>query len=148
MLKQHLKAAKLALKLQQPRQLLDIVKGMLHASQTTPLTHKGYIAQLAPFAKSLSQSDMQNVFTYIRDWNTSPKNCACAQALLGAVLATHGPKVLNSMSVQRTPYSESCMTRCDRLCCALYRSPCAGHCICARPSRDLRSSFAIFREAL
>lgn len=93
MLKQHLKAAKLALKLQQPKQLLEIVKAMLHSPQTKPFTHKAYIAQLAPFAKSLSQADMQNVFTHIRDWNTSPKNCACAQALLGAVLATHSPKV-------------------------------------------------------
>lgn len=93
-LKQHVKAAKLALKLQQPRQLLEIVKAVLHVPQTIPLTHKGYIAQLAPFAKTLSQSDMQSIFTYVRDWNTSPKNCTCAQALLGAVLATHAPKVL------------------------------------------------------
>lgn len=140
MLKQHLKAAKLALKLQQPKHLLDIVKAMLHAPQTMPLTHKGYITQLAPFAKSLSQADMQNVFAHVRDWNTSPKNCACAQALLGAVLATHSPKVQNCQSALVSLTLTSMF--------GSHRSPNAGCCNCTRPTRNLRSDRAVFREAL
>jgi hypothetical protein len=97
MLKQHVTAAKLALKLKQPKQLLDIVKAMLQASQTATPSHKAYIAQLVPIARSASQSDLQSIFTYIRDWNTSPKNCACAQAMLGAVLASHAPKVCSAI---------------------------------------------------
>ena len=82
------------MKLRQPRQLLELMKTMLREPQKGSLTHKTYIAQLVPLVQCLSQSDMQNVFAYMRDWNTSPKNCACAQALLGAILATYSPKVL------------------------------------------------------
>lgn len=98
-MKQYLKAAKLAINLKQPKQLLEIVKTMLRSLQhTRAITHKEYISLLTPLAHKLTQEEIKQALPYIRDWNTSPRNCCCAQALLGAILATQHPQVIHPLS--------------------------------------------------
>jgi Utp13 specific WD40 associated domain len=110
MSKQYLEAAALAINLRQPKQLLEIVKNVLCSLQLCDgITHRDYIAALAPLTQQLSGEDVHHLLAYIRDWNTSTRNCCCAQALLGAIFATRHPKV------SAAPCTDVALVPCARL---------------------------------
>ena len=72
------KAALLALRLDHPAKLLQVVKQVLQES--------GAETVLCEVAGALQKEQVAQVLRYVRDWNTTGRNSAPAQALLHAVL--------------------------------------------------------------
>jgi U3 small nucleolar RNA-associated protein 13 len=72
------KAALLALRLDHPARLLQVVKQVLQESDAESV--------LCEVAGALQTEQVAQVLRYVRDWNTTGRNSAPAQALLHAVL--------------------------------------------------------------
>lgn len=92
----YLKAAKLALKLQQPGRLLSLVCTLLATpASKEPQASSGTMGQaaLARLAAGLSEGDRGRALECARDWNTTARHCHAAQALVHALLATQRPQV-------------------------------------------------------
>lgn len=87
--KQYIEAAKLAIRLQKPAKLLQIIRETI----TSRSESSSDALDLTFISRDLDNEELRRLITYLRDWNTSPKHFCCAQAMLHAVLASKHPQV-------------------------------------------------------
>jgi hypothetical protein len=94
--KQYVHAAKLAIQLQKPSKLLQILQDALaNTSGSSAPDFKLII-------RDLNHDHLRRLLVYLRDWNTSPKHFNCAHALLHAVLSTRHPQVCAAAAFDST----------------------------------------------
>ena len=109
-------AARLAINMGRPGQLLNVVKRAIEGSDDATAN-----SILHDVARSLDANQIKKSLEYCREWNTHSKNCSSAQALLHAILAEHPQEEL--MAIQGVDgildgidvYTKRHRSRVDRL---------------------------------
>ena len=96
LLKQYGRALKLALKLEKPRQALQVFQSMMDADTDSGATLDLIVVSLEPSALHL-------LLKYIAAWNTNSKNAVLAQRVLHSILSQHTAESLVAI-IGKSPF--------------------------------------------
>ncbi|XP_058940240.2 transducin beta-like protein 3 isoform X1 [Pocillopora verrucosa] len=111
--KNYLQAISLAITLEQPFRVMNIVKDIL-------LTENG-TEELTKAIKSFREDQLDAMLRFIVEWNTNSKNCHVAQSVLSIILRNNSPyDLMKKKNIKDTmeallSYSEKHFQRMDRL---------------------------------
>lgn len=111
--KKYLEAIGLAITLDQPFRVLNIIKDILRVENGTK--------ELTQTIKSLREDQLDIILRFLVEWNTNSKNCHAAQTVLSIILKSKSPyDLMNRSNMKDTieallPYSEKHFQRMSRL---------------------------------
>eukprot|EP01134_Creolimax_fragrantissima_P000074 CFRG0074T1 len=111
--KQYLKAAKLALRLDQPHRMRTLMEEILESGQGE--------AKVGKVVAALDDMQTSKLLGYIREWNTNARHSRVAQLVLSCLLKSMPPSrivkldKIKSLIEGLLPYSQRHFSRLDRL---------------------------------
>jgi len=111
--KKYLEAIGLAITLEQPFRVMNIIKDILCVQNGTE--------ELTKALKSLREDQLDAILKFVVEWNTNSKNCHVAQTVLSIILKNNSPyelakrKNMKDILEGLLPYSEKHFQRMSRL---------------------------------
>ncbi|KNC81517.1 hypothetical protein SARC_06163 [Sphaeroforma arctica JP610] len=114
--KQYLKAAKLALRLDQPHRMRELMEEIVESDHVT-----GGERGVGKVVLALDDSQVSRLLGYVREWNTNARHSRIAQMVLMCVLKVIPPARMVTLDKIKNlieallPYSERHFSRLDRL---------------------------------